>query len=131
MSRCAQPHPYAISAQLVNSPVTGLQQYHYGAIHPFLPTHYYRNYRKAVKIWQPSELGLYPEAMLPLFGDLINMNSSYRSHPWLLLTNSSYNTAELKGNRSKRSFPWLTCNTRLINGEDGNGEDEEPVPGIY
>ncbi|OTA93259.1 hypothetical protein M434DRAFT_73449 [Hypoxylon sp. CO27-5] len=94
-TRLAQPHPYAISAQLVNSPVTGLQQHHYGAIHPFLPDPHHHNHRKAAETWRPSELGLYPEAMLPLSGDLRNVNSSYRGHPWLLLTNSSHNTAEL------------------------------------
>ncbi|OTA60010.1 hypothetical protein K449DRAFT_423669 [Hypoxylon sp. EC38] len=94
-SRLAQPHPYAISAQLVNSPVTALQQYHYGTIHPFLPDPHHHNHRKAAETWRPSELGLYPEAMLPLSGDLMNVNSSYRGHPWLLLTNSSHNTVEL------------------------------------
>lgn len=94
-TRLAQPHPYAISAQLVNSPVTGLQQYHYGAIHPFLPDPHRHAHRKAAETWRPSELGLYPEAMLPLSGDLINVNSSYRGHPWLLLSNSSHDTVEL------------------------------------
>ncbi|KAI0131589.1 hypothetical protein F4776DRAFT_671595 [Hypoxylon sp. NC0597] len=94
-TRLAQPHPYAVSAQLVNSPVTGLQQYHYGAIHPFLPDPYHGTHRKAAEAWRPSELGLYPEAMLPLSGDLINVNSSYRGHRWLLLSNSSHDTVEL------------------------------------
>ncbi|RYO87936.1 hypothetical protein DL766_005353 [Monosporascus sp. MC13-8B] len=36
-ARLAQPHPFAISAQLVNGPATGIQQYNFGAIHPVPP----------------------------------------------------------------------------------------------
>ncbi|KAI1417481.1 hypothetical protein F5Y13DRAFT_201059 [Hypoxylon sp. FL1857] len=94
-TRLAQPHPYAVSAQLVNSPVTGLQQYHYGAIHPFLPDPGNRTHHKAAETWRPSELGLYPGEALNLSGDLINVDSPYRGHPWLLLSNGSHDSVAL------------------------------------
>ncbi|KAI0380980.1 hypothetical protein F5Y04DRAFT_281326 [Hypomontagnella monticulosa] len=95
-TRLAQPHPYAISAQLVNSPVTGMQQYHYGAIHAFLPDPKDRPYRAAAETWRPSEMGLYPRGTRPLEGNPLDVKPSYRGHPWLLLSNTSHNTADLK-----------------------------------
>ncbi|KAI1451880.1 hypothetical protein F4805DRAFT_463351 [Annulohypoxylon moriforme] len=93
-TRLAQPHPYAISAQLVNSPVTGLQQYHYGAIHPFLPDPSPQPSRKASTTWRPSKFGLYPaDASLP--DKPLDVKPPYRGHPWLLLTNSTHSTAAL------------------------------------
>ncbi|KAL7626651.1 Mitochondrial-processing peptidase subunit alpha [Parahypoxylon ruwenzoriense] len=95
-TRLAQPHPYAVSAQLVNSPVTGLQQYHYGAIHPFLPDPKPRAYRAAAESWRPSEYGLYPPATRPLDGNPLDVAPSYSGHPWLLLSNSSRDSVALR-----------------------------------
>ncbi|KAI0887120.1 uncharacterized protein GGS22DRAFT_104696 [Annulohypoxylon maeteangense] len=93
-TRLAQPHPYAISAQLVNSPVTGLQQYHYGAIHPFLPDPSPQPTHNASTTWQPSKLPLYPaSAALPVAP--LDIQPPYRGHPWLLLTNNTHNTTTL------------------------------------
>ncbi|KAI0840398.1 hypothetical protein F5Y06DRAFT_285781 [Hypoxylon sp. FL0890] len=94
-TRLAQPHPYAISAQIVNSPVTGLQQLHYGAIHAFLPAPSRGAHHKAAETWRPSEMGLYPEGTLRFSQDPINLNSSSRGHTWLLLSNSSHDTLAL------------------------------------
>ncbi|KAI1073854.1 hypothetical protein F5B20DRAFT_565665 [Whalleya microplaca] len=94
-TRLAQPHPFAVSAQLVNSPVTAIQQYHYGAIHPFLPDPKTRNYREPSVTWKPSEMGLYPPATRPIEGSPLDVESPYRGHHWLLLSNSSKNTEGL------------------------------------
>ncbi|KAI1374952.1 hypothetical protein F4677DRAFT_446859 [Hypoxylon crocopeplum] len=94
-TRLAQPHPYAISAQLVNSPVTGWQQFHYGAIHPFLPDPKARPYRAAAETWRPSEMGLYPAATRPLEGNPLDVKPPYRGHPWLLLSESARDTVAL------------------------------------
>ncbi|KAI2626442.1 hypothetical protein GGR54DRAFT_470636 [Hypoxylon sp. NC1633] len=86
-TRLAQPHPYAISAQLVNSPVTALQQYHYGAIHAFLPDPNRAPSRPARETWRPSEAGPYhfAEAPPPLAYDPMAYVPPYQGHPWLLL----------------------------------------------
>ncbi|KAI1212345.1 uncharacterized protein F4807DRAFT_472565 [Annulohypoxylon truncatum] len=93
-TRLAQPHPYAISAQLVNSPVTGLQQYHYGAIHPFLPDPSTQPTRNASSSWRPSHFGPYPSDA-PIPAQPLEMQPPYRGHPWLLVTNSTHGTAAL------------------------------------
>ncbi|KAH9994061.1 hypothetical protein F4779DRAFT_608328 [Xylariaceae sp. FL0662B] len=95
-TRLAQPHPYAVSAQLVNSPVTGIQQYHYGAIHPFLPDPKPRNYREPSVTWRPSESGLYAPATRPLDGNPLDLEPPYQGHPWILLSNSSHETQALE-----------------------------------
>ncbi|CAJ2510118.1 Uu.00g060180.m01.CDS01 [Anthostomella pinea] len=94
-TRIAQPHPYAISAQLVNSPVTGLESYHYGAIHPFLPDPRPHNWRKAAESWRVSELPLYPRALNPIEGNPLELNAPYKGHPWLLLSDKPDATAGL------------------------------------
>ncbi|KAI1094402.1 hypothetical protein F5B19DRAFT_55867 [Rostrohypoxylon terebratum] len=95
-TRLAQPHPYAISAQLVNSPITSLQQYHYGAIHPFLPDPSPKPpYRACTTPWRPSHFPLYPStAQLP--ANPLTITPPYTGHPWLLLTNSTQSTSLLK-----------------------------------
>ncbi|KAI1451108.1 hypothetical protein F5Y02DRAFT_406205 [Annulohypoxylon stygium] len=95
-TRLAQPHPYAISAQLVNSPITSLQQYHYGAIHPFLPDPSPKPpYRACTTPWRPSHFPLYPStSRLPT--NPLSLTPPYPGHPWLLLTNSTQATALLK-----------------------------------
>ncbi|KAI2471500.1 hypothetical protein F4781DRAFT_429396 [Annulohypoxylon bovei var. microspora] len=95
-TRLAQPHPYAISAQLVNSPVTGLQQYHYGAIHPFLPDPQPHPTRNASALWRPSQFGPYPTSAPALCGSPLDVAPPYRGHPWLLVSDdNSGSTAAL------------------------------------
>ncbi|KAI1104690.1 hypothetical protein F4804DRAFT_351817 [Jackrogersella minutella] len=77
-TRLAQPHPLVISAQVINSPATGIQ---HGAIHPFLPDPSPRPTRPASASWRPSSLGPYP-ADAP--GNPADLQPPYRGHPWLL-----------------------------------------------
>ncbi|KAI3316803.1 hypothetical protein HD806DRAFT_516730 [Xylariaceae sp. AK1471] len=87
-TRIAEPHPYAISAQIVNSPVMGLASYHFGAIHPFLPDPHQNNRRESAETWRVSELPSYPLTSQTQDGS-IYVDAPYRGHPWLLITSSS------------------------------------------
>ncbi|KAI1135437.1 hypothetical protein F5Y05DRAFT_421396 [Hypoxylon sp. FL0543] len=89
-TRIALPHPYAISANLVNSPVTGMEQYHYGAIHPFLPDPSSKPTFLASETWRVSEKKLYPKDELVDDYDYMEMKPSYRGHPWLLISDDHY-----------------------------------------
>ncbi|KAH9890866.1 hypothetical protein F4778DRAFT_372114 [Xylariomycetidae sp. FL2044] len=92
-TRIALPHPYAVSANLVNSPMTGMQHYHYGAIHPYMPDPYWAPSRAAVETWRPSEMGEYPadkKSKIKKNYNINSMSSPYRGHPWLLLSQDHY-----------------------------------------
>lgn len=89
-TRIALPHPYAISSNLVNSPVTGMEQYHYGAIHPFLPDPSSKPSFKPTESWRVSEKERYPEEELVEEYDLMDMAPPYRGHPWLLISDDHY-----------------------------------------
>ncbi|KAI1330197.1 hypothetical protein F5Y16DRAFT_408837 [Xylariaceae sp. FL0255] len=69
-TRIAEPHPYAVSSQIVNSPVMGLASFRH-------------NWRKATETWRLSELPIYPNGERA--GGTINVDAPYRGHPWLLL----------------------------------------------
>ncbi|RYO90582.1 hypothetical protein DL764_008422 [Monosporascus ibericus] len=103
-TRLAQPHPFAISTQLVNGPVTGIQQYSFGATHPFLPDPRPRSARRAVETWRPVEMGLYPSDStknLPAEeGESdkktpVDLAPSYAGHAWLLLSDSPRSSIDL------------------------------------
>ncbi|KAK6952664.1 hypothetical protein Daesc_004955 [Daldinia eschscholtzii] len=89
-TRIALPHPYAISSNLVNSPVTGMEQYHYGAIHPFLPDPSSTPSFHAAETWRPSEKKRYPKDQLVDEYKVMDMEPSYRGHPWLLISDDHY-----------------------------------------
>ncbi|KAI0157067.1 hypothetical protein GGR52DRAFT_582886 [Hypoxylon sp. FL1284] len=89
-TRIALPHPYAISSNLVNSPVTGMEQYHYGAIHPFLPDPSGRPSFHATESWRVSEKKGYPEEDLTDDYEIFDMKPPYRGHPWLLVSDDHY-----------------------------------------
>ncbi|KAI0893172.1 hypothetical protein F4806DRAFT_211908 [Annulohypoxylon nitens] len=89
-TRIALPHPYAISANLVNSPVTGMEQYHYGAIHPFLPDPSTKPSFLAAESWRVSDKKRYPEEELVADYNLMDIKPSYRGHPWLLISDDHY-----------------------------------------
>ncbi|KAL7620030.1 Mitochondrial-processing peptidase subunit alpha [Parahypoxylon ruwenzoriense] len=89
-TRIALPHPYAISSNLVNSPVTGMEQYHYGAIHPFLPDPSSKPSFLAAETWRVSEKEKYPDLDLLEDYDLIKTKVPYRGHPWLLISDDHY-----------------------------------------
>ncbi|OTB06506.1 hypothetical protein M426DRAFT_318911 [Hypoxylon sp. CI-4A] len=99
-TRIAAPHPFAVSANLVNSPLTGYEHFHVGAIHAFRPDPREKPSHLAAESWRPSEKNLFPSSSLPELNisDLksINMeeeifpNRSYYGHPFLLLSEEPF-----------------------------------------
>ncbi|KAI1082624.1 hypothetical protein F5B20DRAFT_569218 [Whalleya microplaca] len=89
-TRIALPHPYAISANLINSPVTGMEQYHFGAIHPFLPDPSNKPSYHAAETWRVSEKPKYPSIDMLEDYDMLHMKAPYRGHPWLLVSDDHY-----------------------------------------
>lgn len=100
-TRLAQPHPFALSAQIVNSPIMGMQQYHYGALHPFLPDPEPAPSRPARETWRPSEDGLFSLPASATVGHNqegkrpLELASPYDGHPWLLLSNATEGAVEM------------------------------------
>ncbi|KAI1318872.1 hypothetical protein F5Y16DRAFT_111832 [Xylariaceae sp. FL0255] len=98
-TRIAEPHPFAISANLVNSPLTGYKHYDVGAIHPFLPDPENTASHPAAEIWRALDLPVFPSSQLPKInegGKMIEVTEEvinthiegdlkYEGHPWLLL----------------------------------------------
>ncbi|KAI2622673.1 hypothetical protein GGS26DRAFT_583842 [Hypomontagnella submonticulosa] len=89
-TRINLPHPYAVSSNLVNSPVTGMEQYHYGAIHPFLPDPSDKPTFHAAETWRVSEKKKYPRDELVEDYNLMDITVPYRGHPWLLISDDHY-----------------------------------------
>ncbi|KAI0597139.1 hypothetical protein F4775DRAFT_267142 [Biscogniauxia sp. FL1348] len=91
-TRLAVPHPYAISANLVNSPMSGMEHYHFGAIHAFVPDPRSKPARSASVTWRPSELGSLPPdertALAAADSDSIMYPpmSPYRGHGFVLVS---------------------------------------------
>jgi hypothetical protein len=67
----------------------GLNAYHYGAIHPFMPDPRPKNWREAAETWRISEMPDYPPIIGEDKGGSIFVDAPYRGHPWLLVTNLS------------------------------------------
>ncbi|KAI0477966.1 hypothetical protein F4859DRAFT_43767 [Xylaria cf. heliscus] len=100
-TRIAEPHPFAISANLVNSPFTGYKHYSVGAIHPFLPDPNSKPSHPAGQLWRSSDFKPFPNELVPVIDedstsgrvteDTINKHiyadPNYEGHPWLLLEN--------------------------------------------
>ncbi|KAI0186056.1 hypothetical protein EV127DRAFT_411566 [Xylaria flabelliformis] len=100
-TRIAEPHPFAVSANLVNSPFTGYKHYSVGAIHPFLPDPNSKPSQRAGQLWRPSDFKTIPkETVQKVYGDVkldqvteeiinnhVYAKPSYEGHPWLLLDN--------------------------------------------
>ncbi|KAI1334478.1 hypothetical protein F5Y15DRAFT_420872 [Xylariaceae sp. FL0016] len=98
-TRIAEPHPFAVSANLVNSPLTAYKHYDVGAIHPFLPDPGWAPSHRAAESWRPSEKRPYPSSRIPKINDEgsiakvteeiqqehIYAEPPYMGHPWLLL----------------------------------------------
>ncbi|KAI1077179.1 hypothetical protein F5B20DRAFT_572465 [Whalleya microplaca] len=102
-TRIASPHPFAVSANLVNSPLTGYQHYHFGALHAFLPDPSDHPTRRAAESWRPSSFGRFPESAFPNLNNHQISNPSeqdvekhvfpprpYPGHPWLQLSDDPY-----------------------------------------
>ncbi|CAJ2508731.1 Uu.00g137570.m01.CDS01 [Anthostomella pinea] len=90
-SRIAVPHPFAISANLVNSPLTGMEQYHFGAIHAFVPDPSNKPSGYPAETWRPSEIKtLPPKAWKDLASKdshaIMYPDAPYRGHPFLLIS---------------------------------------------
>ncbi|RYC53842.1 hypothetical protein CHU98_g12365, partial [Xylaria longipes] len=100
-TRIAEPHPFAVSANLVNSPFTGYKHYSVGAIHPFLPDPNSKPSRRAGQVWRPSDFKPFPKERVPKINENgtfdqvteevankhIFADPNYEGHPWLLLEN--------------------------------------------
>ncbi|KAI0406882.1 hypothetical protein F4802DRAFT_80537 [Xylaria palmicola] len=98
-TRISEPHPFAVSANLVNSPFTGYKHYSVGAIHPFLPDPNSKPSHRAAQLWRPSDFGYFPRRFVPdvnengtideVTEEIVNKHvfatPQYEGHPWLLL----------------------------------------------
>ncbi|KAI1379530.1 hypothetical protein F4677DRAFT_442507 [Hypoxylon crocopeplum] len=99
-TRIASPHPFAVSANLVNSPLTGYEHFHVGAIHAFRPDPSKTPSHAAAESWRPSEKSLFPESSLPELNisDLRSIaldqeifpERPYYGHPFLLLSDNPF-----------------------------------------
>ncbi|KAH9993913.1 hypothetical protein F4779DRAFT_608400 [Xylariaceae sp. FL0662B] len=102
-TRIASPHPFAVSANLVNSPLTGYKHYHFGAIHAFRPDPNSQPSRRPAESWRPSAYGRFPESSFPNLNNhqISNLSEEvveehvfpdipYPGHPWLLLSDDPY-----------------------------------------
>lgn len=94
-TRLKERFPLAISANLVNAPVTGLEHYHFGAIHPFLFDPADGPSYEASESWRSSEKPFYPEDKMPHHQDhnaTLFPHPPYQGHTWLLIQgDNSYN----------------------------------------
>lgn len=99
-TRIATPHPFAVSANLVNSPLTGYEHFHYGAIHAFRPDPNTKPSHVATESWRPSEKQPFPASKMPdlnmsdikslSLDDEIFPERPYFGHPFLLSEGDPY-----------------------------------------
>ncbi|XXG98245.1 hypothetical protein Hte_004568 [Hypoxylon texense] len=127
-TRIATPHPFAVSANLVNSPLTGYEHFHYGAIHAFRPDPSTKPPRHAAaESWRPSEKPLFPASEMPDHLNVSDVRSiplddevfparPYPGHPFLLVSEEEDPFALL---RTPMGLNWLA------GGEMGGGGVEK------
>ncbi|KAI1288998.1 hypothetical protein F5Y03DRAFT_388912 [Xylaria venustula] len=94
-TRLAVPHAFAVSAHLVNSPITGMEQFHHNAIYPFVPDPNKKPSRKASETWRMSELPRYPKNKLNKLQQandesIMFPKVPYRGHPFVLLSEDNF-----------------------------------------
>ncbi|KAI0969136.1 hypothetical protein F4678DRAFT_182374 [Xylaria arbuscula] len=94
-TRLAVPHAFAVSAHLVNSPITGMEQFHHNVIYPFVPDPNKNPNHKASETWRLSELARYPKNKLKRLqnGDdnsIMYPKVPYRGHPFVLLSEDNF-----------------------------------------
>ncbi|KAI0409379.1 hypothetical protein F4802DRAFT_546385 [Xylaria palmicola] len=94
-TRLAVPHAYGVSANLVNSPITGMEQFHHNVIYPFVPDPKRHPSHNASENWRLSNLDMYPtEKLEKLKGKsdsaIIYPKVPYRGHPFVLLSEDNY-----------------------------------------
>ncbi|KAI1822407.1 hypothetical protein F4861DRAFT_540995 [Xylaria intraflava] len=101
-TRIAEPHPFAISANLVNSPLTGYKHYDVGAIHPLIPDPGSKPSHRAAQLWRPSdfkpltraeisnitEKGEIGEITQETLDKHVFAEPGYEGRPWRLLENT-------------------------------------------
>jgi hypothetical protein len=94
-TRLAVPHAFAVSAQLVNSPITGMEQFHHNAIYPLVPDPVKKASHKASETWRLSSLDKYPESSLASLKkeddkSIMFPKAPYRGHPFVFLSEDNY-----------------------------------------
>ncbi|KAI0150597.1 hypothetical protein GGR57DRAFT_493096 [Xylariaceae sp. FL1272] len=94
-TRLAVPHAYAVSAQLINSPITGLEQYHHTAIYPFVPDPKAKPNHKVSETWRLSKQQKFPKESWPVLArkndhDIMYPPVPYRGHPFMLLSEDNF-----------------------------------------
>ncbi|KAI1438150.1 hypothetical protein GGR50DRAFT_533939 [Xylaria sp. CBS 124048] len=94
-TRLAVPHAFAVSAQLVNSPITGLEQFHHGAIYPFVPDPRETPRHSGSETWRPSKLDKYPASKLDYLKNqddqsVMYPDVPYDGHPYVLLSEDNF-----------------------------------------
>ncbi|KAI0431268.1 hypothetical protein F5Y09DRAFT_330459 [Xylaria sp. FL1042] len=94
-TRLAVPHAYAVSAHLVNSPITGMEQFHHNVIYPFVPDPNRKPNHNASETWRLSELDQYPASKLKNLkaasdGNIMFPKVPYRGHPFMLLSEDNF-----------------------------------------
>jgi len=90
-TRLNVPHPFAIGANLVNAPITTVQHYHFGAIHPFMPETNEKPSFPAAITWRPSSKPDYPDSIdkHPI-RNVVKMPVPYQGHTWLKTNGSNF-----------------------------------------
>ncbi|KAI1319589.1 hypothetical protein F5Y16DRAFT_390786 [Xylariaceae sp. FL0255] len=94
-TRLAVPHAFGVSAQLINSPITGMEQFHHNAIYPFVPDPHPQPGRSAAAGWRMSQMDKFPKDKLEEFkqqtkDEVMYPKAPYRGHPFLLLSDDNY-----------------------------------------
>ncbi|KAI1181004.1 hypothetical protein F4777DRAFT_182606 [Nemania sp. FL0916] len=94
-TRLAVPHAYGVSANLVNSPITGVEQFHHNVIYPFVPGLKENDTHHASETWRLSELAHYPAKKFEKLKEeddkaLIFPKVPYRGHPFVLLSEDNF-----------------------------------------
>ncbi|KAI1130160.1 hypothetical protein F5Y10DRAFT_132646 [Nemania abortiva] len=94
-TRLAVPHAFGVSAHLVNSPITGMEQFHHNVIYPFVPDPNRKPGHNASETWRLSELDRYPsnkQKTLTKEADnkIMFPKVPYRGHPFVLLSEDNF-----------------------------------------
>ncbi|KAI1117776.1 hypothetical protein F5Y14DRAFT_439065 [Nemania sp. NC0429] len=94
-TRLAVPHAFAVSAHLVNSPITGVEQFHHNAIYPFVPDPNRKPSHNASETWRLSGLDRYPKDKLDKLKEedskkIMYPEVPYRGHPFVLLSEDNF-----------------------------------------
>ncbi|KAI0453946.1 hypothetical protein F5B21DRAFT_265988 [Xylaria acuta] len=94
-TRLAVPHAFGVSAHLVNSPITGMEQFHHNVIYPFVPDPNRTPSHNASETWRLSELDTYPKRKLERLknksdNSIMYPKVPYPGHPFVLLSEDNF-----------------------------------------